>query len=467
VDVLSQLISGAVANADSSESQLEMEVDSDKELVADAYFMLGQAYEERGQCQASIRAYEEYLGVNHGMQAYVQPRIAGCYALLYDQPAALTALALAVEGEAYPALNLELIEKLAQSHMDNGDYQEAIGLYELMTNLTDNPNILGRAVYQAGWAQILVGEIAAGYDHYLQAVEQYPQAFESYLALVDLIEAGYAVDDYDRGVVDFHAKSFEPAVFVLERYIDSNPLDSKDARLYLAWSLEQLGDSEAALMQIDAYIAKLSTEGDDEIPVDSGSIARGWLERAKLLARAGNLEDAITSYLKYLELFPEGDQAPFAAWWAAALTERLGRTAEAAELYEALAVDYSSHIDASEALYRAGLLNWLESNDDEAFRLWSKAASEYPEQQFGAASLVWLLKEQADSDLIDQEILAADLSGDTFYHLRAQHIVSNTRPYEPAQVVDLGPNPIEQFVAEAWLREAVGLEPAANVRALS
>jgi hypothetical protein len=59
------------------------------------------------------------------------------------------------------------------------------------------------AAYQAGQAELLAGNTEEpGYARYLEAVNLYPQAYESYLALVALIEAGYAVDEFQRGLVD-------------------------------------------------------------------------------------------------------------------------------------------------------------------------------------------------------------------------------------------------------------------------
>jgi soluble lytic murein transglycosylase len=466
-DALSQLIAGGASSAGSAESQLESELSSDDLLVADAYFLLAQIYEERGQCRAAVRAYESYLDVHADMQAYVQPRIADCYLVLGDQPAAKEALELAALGAAYPALKTESVERIAQLNMEEGEYQKAIDQYDSLASLTSDPKILGRAAYQAGWAEILTGKSAAGYARYLQAVEQYPQAFESYLALVDLIEAGYTVDDYQRGLVNYHAGSYEPAVLALERYIESNPLEIRDARLYLAWSLEQLGDIDAALFQLDAYIDENAGTGESQGDAESEEAAQGWIERAKLLARSGSFEDAVASYITYIELFPEGDQAPFAAWWAAALTEQLGQSAGAAELYEALANDYSEHQDAAEALFRAGLINWRDSMPDEAYRLWSRAATEYPEQQFGAASLVWLIKTLPETDIEAHEIRASELTGDTYYHLRARHIISDMIPFQATEDFNLNPSLIEQFAAETWLREAIGQEPGTDLGSVS
>jgi soluble lytic murein transglycosylase len=467
VDALSQLISRAVLIVDTAESDIEIAAGTDLALVGDAYYLLALNYEQRGQCRAAIRAYEAYLGINSDMRAYIQPKIASCHLTLDEQDAALEALARGADAEAVPSRKLELNEQLAQSLLNAGRYREAIDQYEELTGLTSNAEILGRAHYQIGWAHILLGELPAGYDRYLTAVEKYPKAYESYLALVDLIEAEVEVDDYYRGVVDYYAGSYEAAVFVLQRYVASGNIEHDDARLFLAWSLEALGMPEEALTQIDAYIGEQPVPTEEDVEVDTSGLEKGWIERAKLQVRSGNYEEAVASYLNYLQLFPQGDQAPFAAWWAASLTEQLGQIDEAILLYEALADEYAFHEDASEALYRAGYLNWLNGDSEESSRLWMRAASEHPGRQFGAASLVWLLK-SGDSVISDDLVKMADANaGDTYYHLRAQDIVSSTQPYQAPAAIELASNSSEQLEAEDWLRVKTGLAPGTDIASLS
>jgi soluble lytic murein transglycosylase len=470
-DAFSQLIAGGTEQDDSIESELESESVPLDQLVYDAYFLLAQVYVNRGQCRAAVRAYESYLSGNPDMEAYVQPRIAECHLALNDHTAAVSAYEKAASADAHTEFNLELREQLAQLYMDQGQYQDAVEQYDLILQATEDPRLQGRALYKAGWAEILIGDTESGYLRYQQAVEGYPQAFESYLALVDLIESGYEIDDYIRGLVDFEAEAYAPAMAAFNRYVENNPSQPKEAHLYMAWSLEKQGDIASALDELDAHInsfTPLEAVDEEEInPDDLAAVSRGWLEKAKMLARSDDLEGAVDSYKTYIAQFPDGERAPFAAWWAAALTEQLGEFNEAIDLYSALADEYPNHQDAAEALYRAGLISWQEELTDEAISYWSNAAVFYADKEFGAASLVWLLKVSNSDDSEIFEDRAAEISGDSFYHIRAQHIVSGTEPYEAPEEIELSSDLIEQLETELWLREIAGLESGTEIAAIS
>jgi soluble lytic murein transglycosylase len=502
---------------------------------AGAYFTLGQVHQAQGDCAAAIGAYDAYLVANPDMAAYVQPLIGQCHVALGDPAAAVTALEAAVSGGAHRLVEVPLRQQLAQIYLDAGDYTAAVAQYDAILAVAQTENTRGQVSYQAGQAELQAGNEEAGYARYLDAVNLYPQAYESYLALVALIEAGYAVDEFQRGLVDFHAKAYEPAVTAFLRYLQANPVHREDTHLYLAWSYEALGNYPAALNEIDTYIeantpatatpsptttsptatsptatsptatsppasgeatpgptagASGEHQGSPTLPAgptppasaepaatptpaapgesgsgegpaaagDPAAAARGWIERAKLQARAGRLAEAVASYSTYLELFPAGEEAAFAAWWAAAFTERQGDTQTAIERYVYLADNYPAHADADEALFRAGVLASQAGDEERAGALWQRVASEYPGQEFGSAAVVWLLKAATDEEMADYLALAGQPQDESYYALRANHIVNDIEPFEPAEQIDLTfDEAAEKAEAETWLSSWLGL----------
>ena len=56
-----------------------------------------------------------------------------------------------------------------------------------------------------GRAYIALEQHEQAYPLYLDAVDNYPLAFSSYAALVELVEAGITVNDLNRGLVDYFA----------------------------------------------------------------------------------------------------------------------------------------------------------------------------------------------------------------------------------------------------------------------
>ena len=439
--------------------------------AAGAYYYLAQSSAEQGDCRAAIGAYRSYLEANDALAAYIQPLVADCHLALGERELAIAAYEAAVAADAHPAVMVALRYRLAQLYMEDGDYPAAVRQYDAVLEQAQNQSTLGEANYLAGYAELLAGKPDEGYARYLEAVQAYPQAYESYLALVALIDAGYEVDDFQRGLVDFHAKAYDPAVTVFSRYLESPGEHNEDAHLYLAWSMEGLGDVQGALEQLQVYIEahkpaeSAPVEGSESTPeaseppdpVAEATAARGMIEQAKMMARAGMMAEAAEKYKLYVETFPDEEDGPFAAWWSAAIAEGQDDIPLAVERYQTLADLYPGHDDADEALFKAGSLSYAAGEIEQAQAIWQQAATLYPDDHFGAASLVWLLRTVSGEEREPWLAQAAETRGSTYFALRAQHIASDTMPFEAPPAVDLEAALQERQAAESWLSEQLAL----------
>jgi len=444
-----------------------------------AYYALAQSYEAQGDCATAIKGYDRYVEDNVEMSAYVKPLIANCYLLLGERQSAIDALVAALAGGARPDLLVALRERLANIYTEDGNLEAALEQYKILYESDYNGQIRGRATYMAGTLELLLGNTEAGWALYETAANKYPEAYESYLALQEIVNAALPIDDYQRGLVDYYANAYEPAVAAFSRYMIDDPDHNEEAHLYQAWSYEQLGNFDAALTEIDAYIAAAEASsgeesvdtdprvrnGDDDQHLASG--ARGWLERGKLQVRSGLEQDAVISYLTYIEQFPQGEQGPFAAWWSAALTESQGDMATAVDYYLDFLKLYPQHEDAPEALYQAGNLYWSLGNLDEAESKWREAAITYPDRRFGAAALVALTNNLPEEEL--QQLLddAQPVLFEDYYALRVRDIASNTMPFSRPTGLNLTYQASEQLAAEDWLRERLNIDPEEDIRPMS
>ena len=357
-----------------------------------AYFYLGQAHQADGNNPAAIQAYQAYLEQEPIMAAYVQPRIAQ----MLDGESAVAAYEAALNGQAHRLERIRIHRQLAQFYLDAGNYQAAVGQYDAIHALAQTENTQGEMTYLAGSALLLAGDKNQGYERYRTAVNNYPRAYESYLGLIELVEAGIFVDEYQRGLVDYYADAYEPAIAAFNRYIVNDPAAYRpDAHLYLAYCYEALGDVASAYTELEKF--------------GQADGARATIEQAKMAARTGDRATAIDLYGTYIRNYPDGEDAPFAAWWLAALTERDGDTARAIGYFQALAANYPQHEDAPEALFRAGWLAQLQGDGQtatsassaQAVSLWLQLAESYPNSEFASAAQVWLLRTLPD--LIDQQ----------------------------------------------------------------
>jgi soluble lytic murein transglycosylase len=474
-----------------------------------AYFYLGQAQQAAGNNSAAIRAYEAYLQREPIMTAYVQPRIAQ----LLTGESAVAAYEAALNGEAPRLKQIEIRRQLAQFYLEAEDYGAAIAQYDAIHDLAVTENTKGEMTYLAGSTLLLAGDFEGAYARYQSGINLYPRAYESYLGLVALVEAGAFANEYQRGLVDYYAEAYEPTIAAFNRYIAANPTSYKtDSHLYLAWSYEALGDIASAYTELEKY--------------SNVDAAKAIIEQAKMAARAGDNLTAVDRYDRYLRDFPDGSEAPFAAWWLAALTERGGDWQRAISYYLDLADNYSWHEDAPEAIFRAGWLAYVNGEGQTAVTLWLRAAEAFPRSEFASAARLWLLrtlpelasKQQivsptvvlsstavmsagvAMSTSVDltttipittavpitatdsvtktvldytavlsrtRDLVTRSTSSD-YYGVRARDIVQGSLPFvDTAPFVMPQDETADQAEAEAWLRGWLGLAADSDVRSLN
>lgn len=453
-----------------------------------AYFHLGQAQTTLGDHRAAIGAYQSYLDANPEMATYVNPYIADAYFALGERAQGVAAYEAALSGAGFRLAQIELRQRLADFYLADADYAAAVAQYDAIHDLAVTELTKGQMTYLAGTAELRAGNLEAAYARYLFGFNTYPRAYESYLGLVTLVEAGQPVDEFQRGLVDYYAKAYFPAIAAFDRYLAANPQTARaDTQLYLAWCYEGVGNVDAALAALDAYALR--------------DAAAATIERAKLLARAGNGAEAITAYEAYLANFPDGPDAPFAAWWAAQWRERQGDIAGAMAGYRLLAQNYSWHEDAPEALFRVGLLAEESGDRETAVATWLALNTAYPASEVSGATLVWLLRTlpaqsptpftptriapdgtplatttltgtQMVTDtavlLTQVQTMARNNPGAGYYALRAREMVNGGVPFTPTARGDLSANQARlQVEAETWLREWLGLAADADVHTLS
>lgn len=421
------------------------------ELPAEAHFLLGQAYFGQDEFEAAIEAYTTFLAEEPGMGGYVYPLIAAAYQALGDDAAVIEAYEAGLQEPGFRLKEVETRLLLAGEYLAAGDPASAVTQYDAVYDMAQTKATRGQMTFQAGAAELSAGNVEAAFDRFLQGMEEYPEAYESYLGLVELVKAEVPVDDYQRGLVDYHAAAYAPGIEALQAHIDANPEEYQpDAHLYLAWSYEALSDLESAYTELDAYAVRE--------PAD------GLLEQARMRARAGDSETAVGLYQQFVEDFPQSEDAPFAAWWLASLTAELDDAAAAIDHYVSLADSYPEHEDAPEALFRAGQLAATAEDLERAYDLWLRSAEEYPSTLYGSAALLDALKVELEIGGGDTElpaaVLAASPAASSYQALRARDLAAGNEPFDSlTQFVVPADETTEREEAASWLVEQFDLDP--------
>ncbi len=421
-----------------------------------ALYKQGEIALEQGRFAEATAAFETYLAANPFMAAYVRPLLAEAFAALGDPVRAIAEYELALGAPAQRLETIAIHRQLADLYLGQGSFDAAIGQYDAIHDLARTEFTRGEMTYLAGQAALQAGNTEQAYERFIQGVNDYPGAVQSYWGLIQLVEAGVPVDEYQRGVVDYFAAAYAPGIEALQRYIEANPdTYTNDSHLYLAWSYEALGDPVSALAELDAFAAF--------------DPARALFERAEMLARAGD-PSAVAIYTEFAETFPDDERASAAAWTAATLAEKQA-DGTAASRYVALADAFPFSAEAPEALARAAWLNTVAGNDDQAVALYQRLAEQYPANEYGSEALIWLMRAaesgvQPDLDLTALRAQAEVLPPAHYFAIRARDVAAGLGAFTATQSFQLPTaeqEAAEQAEAESWLLAQLSAEQAAAV----
>jgi soluble lytic murein transglycosylase len=362
-----------------------------------AHFSAARAYEAAALCEPAIEHYRAYLDIEATLADVAYEAIGDCWSSMATDPAGSDTAwdrALAAYGEAVAAtgdggVEVNLREKMAGIHLAREAYEQAVAEYDAILKVARIEAYRARIEYLAGQALALAGDVDAAHARYRRAVNRYPEAEFAYLALVELVDAGVPVDEFQRGLIDYHAGSGYPdaygaAIRAFDRYLAGEERARADEALYYkAQSQRAYDQPEAALDTLDALI-----EGYP----DSEWAAEGWLLRGHIYAALGEDDAAVKAYRDTAAFLPDSDVAPQAMWAGARTRERAGDFEEAAVLYDELQAAFPAHEDAPDALWRGGLGLYRLGDEAGAGTRWQALLEKYPRSGYRPRVLYWLGK---------------------------------------------------------------------------
>jgi len=206
---------------------------------------------------------------------------------------------------------LPLLAKIGRCYLEASELELALTQFDSISAQTTDPGTRASMNLLAGETLEGLGDFEGAVSRYMDSVTNYPTAYDSYIALIRLVEAGIPVDEFQRGLVDYHAGAFEPAVAAFDRVLGSVP--SAAGFYYRGLSHLALGNSQQALSDFEMVVTNFP---DDALWPDS-ALAKARTQWAYL----DQYSAAVDTYLALAAARPEpgvGSEALFAA----------GRTAE-------------------------------------------------------------------------------------------------------------------------------------------
>lgn len=432
------------------------------DLTRPAQFNLAQALESSGTITDTLAAYDAAILPDDPIAAYIFER-KGDVALAAEAfPAAAEAFAAALNHTTDTGFQVALREKLAQAYLGSKNFDRALAQYRTILDVAQIPAYRAKIMRLIGEAYLQAENTAAAKKQFQSVLDTYPKTFDAYLTLVDMVNADFPVDDFQRGYVDYYGGSaYQPAADALTRFLKTSPTQNADtAHWLLGWSWRALGDYDAA---IDAFDAIITDFPDSEFWADAN------LQKARTLGWQGKLDDAIGLYRSFAAENSALPQADEALWKAALIEFQDDRFDIAAENFRVLATERPAGAYADDALFWAGLAAFQADNLTTAEQNWSDLLAHYPASEFARAASFWHAKALlARGDTTQAESLLAQLAHQplNYYGLRAADLLAG-HGVSPAVPLDLSPpTPSEQVAAEIWLENWAGLSENANLSAL-
>ncbi len=370
---------------------------------------------------------------------------------------AATAYQAALDSNPFPPRVYGLYLGMGRAYQILREWDRALAAYGQA--LEHAPNDFERAfvLYLTGQVHLERGQTEEGYALYLRVVTEYPKSPYAYKALVALIEAKRPVPDLERGIVDYYAGQYTPALKALRRYLEAHPEPpTATAHYYLGLVYRAQRSYTQAL---EAWQTVIRRYPGDRLWV------RAWEAVAETHARwLQDYQSATETYLAFVDQNPQHPQAPEFLFRAARYQAALFKLEEAASLWYRVATTYPHHERAPRAFLLAGV-TWVRLGQPERARdVFFQAGENIVKPYWRAGALLWLGKmeaQQGNLDLARQAwTQAAALDPTGYYSERARDLLEGRAPFARPLAYDTGIDwEAERRQAAQWVRQVFHLPP--------
>lgn len=202
--------------------------------AARAHFILGQIALEEGRTDEALSEFQAYAAGRAGViDTYIYEEIGD---LLSEGGHA--AEAFEANKTAYLAApaadNLSLAQKVAAGYAELGDSQAAISIYKEIYFQTESDYLKAQMDLLIGRILINAGQQEEAYIYYQDAVNNFPYAYDSYSALLALLDANQEVNELQRGLINYYIGQYPLAIEAFDRYTANNNVDLDKALYYKA-----------------------------------------------------------------------------------------------------------------------------------------------------------------------------------------------------------------------------------------
>lgn len=426
-----------------------------------SFFFLAKAYDALEQYRLAADAYGSYLSELPGPLDSEINEMRGDSLVKYGDFAGAmdaynSALASAT-GSNYDQLQI----KIAQTATSAGNNDQAINIYLGLIDSSQSGYTKAQANLLLGRIYLQMGLTDQAYARFQDSVDNYPEAYDSYSALVQLVEDGQPVDQLKRGIIDYNVGQYGVAIEALTNYMDANTLHDATAHVYKALSFYEIKQYENEIAEWDKVIQDHSTEDQNYFRAFDEKSYTQWLS-------LNQYTEAAQTCLTFVASVPSSPNAPVMLDKAARIYVDGGYLSLAAETYERVFAEYPGSEQAYNGLFKAGILYYRMGEFAKAQTTFLRliVLTDNPEEQ--AADYLWVAKSlEKQNDIAgSQEYFtkAANAAPSGYYGIRAAEILAGQSPLSQLQNIDLAVDfEDEKIKANRWMVDTFKLDGSIDV----
>jgi soluble lytic murein transglycosylase len=435
----------------------------DSAYLSNAYFFLGQCYSQTNQFDLAAQAYQSFLNLRPGvLDAYVNELRGDALNNAGNFAAAKAAYQAAYDAPELKESN-SLLFRVASMDAALGDHEAAIRQFMTLYDNAANDYEKAQANLLAGQSYLALGLPDQAYARFQDSVTNFPTAYDSYSALVALVNSGVEVNYLNRGMIDYYVGEYALAEDALSRYIKDNPDHDGSALHYRALSRRANGRIADAIIDWDLLIANYP---ENRFYIDA------WDEKAYTLwTEYDKYTEAAQLLIDFVNRYSTAAQAPSFLFEAARIYERGFKLPEAAATWERLANEYPSSELAYRGLFLSGITHYRLSEYETAQVLFQRTLVLGIDNEDQSMSHFWIGKSQMALNLVEDARTSWDqanrIDPTGYYSGRALEMLLGEQPFSatPFYNLDIDLNQ-ERVAAEAWLRERFAIAPEQDLSSL-
>jgi len=428
-----------------------------------AHIVMAQTYERLNQQQDVANSLATFLSLRPGLiDSYIQEWRGDALIAAGNPAGAVEAFQIALATERVgDTLPIEI--KIANAYAFQGDHNTAIIAYKDLYNRTGNDYTKAYLDYLIGQSYTVLGQLDQANLAYLDAVENYPLSYNSYQSLIALVESGYPVSEFDRGLVDYFAGQYSLSIAAFDRYLATSSENVSTVHYYRGLAFRALGELDTAISIWDDVIRDYpETENWDEAWEQKAFTQWAYLEQ---------YEAARQTLVDFVDQNPWHERGAEFLFDAARIAERNRDLGVAASIWQRIPPEYPSSEYVSRAIFLAAISFYRMGDFQTAlaeFDRFSGAAADIEER---AAAQLWIgksyqaLGDDTSATAAFGRAVAEDPTG--YYSERARDILAGREPFTPPLVYDLGVDPdYERVEAETWMREVFAIPEGVDLNGL-